>query len=613
MPTTLTLPDMTSAPYKFYFEDDEKAPVELEEGLVRAGEKYDSLTKKEIDILEECERLNDILTENLELAMPVLPIPASKEAALAAKQALVDKHQATLRILEEPRSAIIQRIKGFIRAWGEMRGEYGDPKGLSRFSGQRGKLCTERREQKINGDIQIEHEKAKGSLDAILLQETIHRMLHGQPDKLRRFLLVEHNCFAAHLIRTRSRPVLNDRTQHLHNQHVQRLCQNARFLPAELMTMVYSFCELETCVVLRQVSSDWYTAFNQSEKVLSTKLLGRCPWVALDEELVSWALCVLVFVGRLRRPDKWITTENVLGLFHKRRLSPVKTLVAAELRHGEKLPRSFRTLNEDARVQLENGHLDPFNLKATYDTNDEKHKVIRSDDKELVVEYKGIKITLPPDAVLDNTPKCPEMPPQPVITVHRSYIVVRCTGHHFLMARAKPHYDHSFPFKSPGDYTTVEIGQVFVLLLSWQTFFYDNAGGRFRNYNPHGGTKPVASYNGLIWWANYANIIPTFVDLSRPGEIFYRKDRIVSLSEKVTDDPKEVFPSSRTGYRRFLSRKSEKGMLVVDLATTVVTEIHAPGGEDDVIIPGFLNNKFDVRYMSDETIERYEGGEGILR
>lgn len=599
------------APCKYYFGDDEKATDEMEETFARAGKKYDSLAEQEYDILDECERLNDILTDGLELAVPVLDVPATKEIALTAQKALIHKHRAILGSLEEPRLQIIGRLKRYIRVWEEMKKEY-KTFALCRFQGERGKLCEERREEDINEDMQIELAKAQGSLDSLLLQRTIHTMLKDQPDEVKRCLLVEHNPFSAHLLRTRSdRPVIDEKTNH----HVQRPIRNNSSLPPELMTMVYSFCELETCVVLRQVSADWYTAFHQSERVLSKKLLGRSPWMARDEELVSWALCVLVFVGRLRRPDRWAIAEDVIGLYHRRRVSPLQVLVPPQLEHGDKLPGSFKPLNVDIQVELENGgSLDPFTLKITRDSKDEKHKVIKSDDKELVIEYQGIKITLPPNTVLDNTPKLPQHQ-QPIISIHKYFIVVRCKEDHFLLSRARPHYRYGLDFPPPGDYTSMEVGEVFVLMLLGKygvslPLFYTDWGFKF--YNPRGANLPVASYNGLIWFTNKTNIIPTFVDLNRPDVIYYRKDRIVSLplEEAISEEAKEISQSSSSGYRRLLYKKSKKGMMVIDLAKTVITEIVAPGGDSDTVIPGFVNNKFAARYISDETRERYEGGEG---
>lgn len=95
--------------------------------------------------------------------------------------------------------------------------------------------------------------------------------------------------------------------------HVISNFKNCMDLPLDIKGLIFDCIDLETCVILRQVSSAWYTAFRVFDGVLKTKVIDKSrvlePGKGDYSDLVTWGDCALVFVGRLKN-KKWTIDED---------------------------------------------------------------------------------------------------------------------------------------------------------------------------------------------------------------------------------------------------------------------------------------------------------------
>ena len=123
----------------------------------------------------------------------------------------------------------------------------------------------------------------------------------------------------------------------------------------------------------------------------------------------------------------------------------------------------------------------------------------------------------------------------------------------------------------------------------------------------------MASFNGLIWWvAKDKLVIPTFIDLHNPGVIYARRKKVVSLRDLNDGLPKaqrhfvDRFQQCSRALKaeQFIVRRSEDGLLLVDLFSGAVSDITSGCTKSDTgagvgythIYPGYVNDRFDVYY-----------------
>lgn len=185
-------------------------------------------------------------------------------------------------------------------------------------------------------------------------------------------------------------------------------------LPIELMGLLYSVADLETCVDLREVSSEWYTAFKRygdcMENTVRSRTLGLQPGEN-GSELQSWGDCALVFVGRLRNA-KWEKVDHSQAYWPHRSISSTHTLVSIEI--DGKLPQDYTGLVNEPPVGIIDAssvsdiHQNWQGLGSNYALNPETLKFHRTpdlhprdfniqfQDSEIVcVEYRDSLFTIP--------------------------------------------------------------------------------------------------------------------------------------------------------------------------------------------------------------------------
>lgn len=442
-------------------------------------------------------------------------------------------------------------------------------------------------------------------------------------------------------------------------------------LPGDIMLMVYSYCDLETCVSLREVNSGWFGAFKHLEPRFKSMLKHRNPWISPgDGDLITWTDCVLMFVARLKSPN-WKKIDSWKEIVLPSVFSSRHTVVASELKLGEFLPDDFKSLvaEEDAcgTEQCRHFHTRPereemgqpirdnkkthltMNMWTGETVKDTTSTGIRvpcheredlSDDKETVLEYEGVLITLP--RTITPPPDSSYRSHYYTKRVYRkvdmfpSWITVSVPAESklWVFPRDKPHYRHGVALDGYAACREIQgilvvqdlyLGVFFlvdiesesyqILPLTWvkkfHREFYDEINySRDRDVPP----CPSASYDGAIWWSIPMGIlVPTFVDLKQPGDTFYRPDRIISGPRGFGNKRFVQGDKSRDLGRymvggNFCDRTYSSSVTeVVDLESRTVTTVKAPYHGRNGYFPyrfylGFLEGRFQARYMTPETV-----------
>lgn len=99
----------------------------------------------------------------------------------------------------------------------------------------------------------------------------------------------------------------------------------------EIAALVFAACDLETCVVLRQVSSFWYCLFQETN--LGPKMYESCPWMFPGGDILTWQDCVLVFAARMK------SFEQLLGdVEPPKSFTKAKMLIGRPFDCDEKMP-----------------------------------------------------------------------------------------------------------------------------------------------------------------------------------------------------------------------------------------------------------------------------------
>lgn len=400
------------------------------------------------------------------------------------------------------------------------------------------------------------------------------------------------------------------------------------FLPPELMQLVYSFCDLESCVALRQVNSLWFHGFQKVD--LELKMASRNPWIQPgDGDLKTWTDCVLVFVARLQSP-KWTATDKPSSLHLQGRSEAKRAVVATELGDKEKLPVDFTSLVGDWGCEIgvcnhyhtidnpeEGGQNDDYIMNPwtlEHKNNHEGYEIVSADEEKTVIRYKGMEITLPPNHADLIVPHDPADRFQRHVTLLQSFIAINLTNGTIIMfPRDKPHFHHSFSTDIDDNYVTpFELNGILVLECVnpsksiYQFFFVDfrrKTGVLIKDLPPIPFCAPVAAHNGLIWWKQeYTTMVPTFMDLEQPDKMFYRADRVIF---HTTKHPSTQGDRSH-GWSKYMIGRSEISECVelVDLDTRIVTTVSPlvssswpTNAEEARIYVGFQNGRFCARAM----------------
>lgn len=258
--------------------------------------------------------------------------------------------------------------------------------------------------------------------------------------------------------------------------------------------------------------------------------------------------------------------------------------------------------------------LDPWTLESQDTIEQADLKVVRedADEKEKVIEYKGVALTIPAD-VTPNGWRASYGFGDPV-TINRETIVVRAETRILVIPRDKPHFKHGFEYEQ--DQRSFEFGDGYALERLYENTrntysSWDDHGQRFIEYASRAAAHPVASYNRIIWFEAKISIPPTFIDLHNPGKMYVRKDHITTVPDPYEEirsfrpsrTPKPMIDDFRQCSRsrqaqQFIVKRSSKGLMLMDLGRRTVTNIQTP---DDTlhrvrhIFPGYVKSLFHAR------------------
>lgn len=414
-------------------------------------------------------------------------------------------------------------------------------------------------------------------------------------------------------------------------------------LPPELIHLVYSFCDVETCVTLRQVSSTWFHGFENVD--LEQKLASRNPWIRPEDgDLKTWTDCVLVFVARLQS-SKWTATDKPSSVRFSGKSQTKKVVIARELKYEEKLPVEFTGLVGDwtcktgvcnhlhahyrmydgDRIQRNDEYmLNPWNMEHKISHEAYQFVTASSNEERTVVRYKGVEFGLPKryaDLIVLHDPADRF---QRHVTLLPSFIIVHLTNDTLiaLPRDAKPDFNNfcSMDTKDTRHVFPKELNGILMLEIHgprnkfcFVDFCTKEEGkARIKTIPADSSCSPVAAHNGLIWWQLYPSrgicaLVPSFLDLEQPDKFFYRDDRAIFRSSPQS---KAQGVKSRGWSKYLISVSGGDRLELVDLDTRHVTLITTPvpsewpagEGSNVQLFVGFQNGKFCARFMSPTTM-----------
>lgn len=521
------------------------------------------------DELVKCQTFNSDLKHDYKAHIPKLPLPASQNQCLDAIDTLKAVYQDETRynkwkaVYDEISKSTVETIHSLDSTTLHHI--------LFNYSGLQEKLDLIK--QWVQSDLE--------STQSAHFQEALQVMLEGQDEELKKMAMEPFS-------------------QHLNRKESTREKLGMRItigqVPLEIADMIFSYCTLETCVSLRQVSSFWYNVYQDSECLLETKLNERNPWITPEGDM-TWGDCSLVYISRI---SKWksVTSKDELE-FSQKPYTP-KILTATPLRYGEKVPDNFSPLDshdiyqdrwaKKAIDQLymfinRQARLDPKTLAV--DFFERVEPVIESH----VLKYAGYELTLPPD--IEN----------PHVAMETHHIVVMpFSGDEYVFQKKKPlHWKHAY--KPPlGGY---ELG-----LFWWlDNKPVDPFSGKVVDWLALG--QALACYNGLVWVKRGDRVFPVLYDAQTPDIMYFSDEKSVVVDHPVVDHG-EWFQSRTQANTQFLIQDTYRGFSVLDLETGIVTEVENPQFElrarakpEDCFFPGFVGEKFRVWCMEHKTVKRY--------
>lgn len=448
------------------------------------------------------------------------------------------------------------------------------------------------------------------SADSRFLQSVYHRMMEGQETELQDWFGKEYlDEFSEHLgMRSYDRQAAELR------ENIQRP-SSSRYIPSEIISLIYSFSDLETCVVTRQISSHWYSVFTAEEFLWKTKMKQRNPLMMPGNgDLQSWQDCVLVFVARVQN-EKWKTfssIEDIGTITPDTKFPNPTTVVARHLKKGQLLPRNFvsltassmtKSLRENVSLTEQQGKgINPW----TGDIVDIStgHEIVSSHSEEMLVKYNGVAFTLPASTAIRG------------VQTNRTTIIVQTSiSHTYFMSRENPHYSHALIRHRPG--TAYLVGDDIVLFgINDQddrirTFFLvDIEDKQFHRICQHSTTwMPSACYNGVLWWYWYDSLherevlnslTPTFVDLEQePQKQYYHQEKTMrGLCQSIRN--RQGSRSRDSAHFQILDNLPN-GYLIVDLVTGDRTMVTGPYGlrYTSGLFMGFREGKFEAWWVDD--------------
>lgn len=380
-------------------------------------------------------------------------------------------------------------------------------------------------------------------------------------------------------------------------------------IPLEIALAIFSFCEIEACVDLRQVSSFWNEAFKQADEIVKHKVLGRNAVIQPGEagsELETWTDCALVFVARLRS-SKWRAIESVEQVdTPPGKKSEARILPAIQV-YG-RLPSDFRGLlvgcdhskvNEEL-ILKDKYAIDGRSLRAReiIPGRDEMGRIDSVDGHKVQVTYKDISVVLPAKmAELTN------------IYMNDAVIVARSGTECFCCHVSQLIFETARDLgtaksttnlqSSPTDQVTSRLTTKMLLRhrerFVWLTCI-TNAWLIYFQRQQISTLWPLS----IVWFTKCTGkglaYIPVFLDGTN---MYYRKDRMIhGIDGRFWGDQ----GSKSRDAQRYTCYGTEAGAEIIDLANGTVTDIETA---DDAshIFAGYSNGEFGAWYFSSKMME----------
>lgn len=573
--------------------------------------------------VKEHVRLMKQIPESLKIKVPALPTPATRGECISAYGRLSGNFERRVSLLKVHRDAFYDRFSKALRRsqrrYEKLKSQHDfvqELDSLSRsdknmFEVWRNSGTSESMSQSENV-WRFFHEEMEHQ-NLFMFQTHVQEMLEGQTEELKRWFLMDYCGFGQHIYKQLTQNSVGFEFKRIKSQ--DRV--NSTFLPPEIMHMIYAHCDLESCVVLRQVSSEWFDFFSHMEDTLESKLKTRNPWIKPGDgpELTSWKDCVLVFVARL---NTWTPVDTIDDIEIPDTCAPRKTLVARELKG--RLPDNFEHMFSHCDGNCDPLLCDLYHSLTKYRTplgidlktneltesppsiGDEG--VLFDDEYRAVIRYKNLtEIELPINISLDDVTS---------VSMGPTTILVRLEGGDVItIPRDNPTEPYCKTFHQPCEFHfEVHLHDSMIIrddevpsskteppkTRRYKYNIYNRHAEELIEYSRGSESTPVASYNGLIWWfVQHTTLMPTFIDLLNPGKTYYKRSKgitgryeffnpFILQGSKSRDSSQFVFssPSRQTGHHD-----------VFDMATGVITAIEAPKGETEGrIIMGFIDGKF---------------------
>lgn len=542
------------------------------------------------------------LSDALKQVRPLLPVPASREECLEGIEVLKKCFHKTIPIAKE---VLIRDVKAYLQKVVDLRAMYG--------TSRREKVAYLRRIQKSTvAWAPVGYKYLYISCMAIL-QGAIHDMMEGQDEELRLWLLEEENEFSKHLHRG---------GQWKPEVHIEdRSRASGLVLPPEITSLIYAHSDLMSCVKLRQVSAHFYNVFQVCESLMEKKIRQRHHWLKPEGELKTWGDCVLVLANRMA-DKRWKTAENLEKMKIKARGDDLATkLVVPKLQHGETLPEGFESVNshykgckggcDSAHFSYGDDHsvLDLRTLTLS-NASFEQHEIVSSNKTGTVIKYGGLEITLPSRIKRADVHREQYSFSRDTVRLGRYFVIVKTKKGFFVFPRDKElHFEHAHLVQS--ERHPIEVGKLLAVSVSIVEDnddacyrFHDFEAGTSFDYAPQSPSKPVAVYEGVLWWYVFdKGLVPTFIDMESPEKIYYRRDR----TTYVPDIDIEFVHCSNPRYLVIKSRHSDMSTTLVDLLTGHSTSVQGQPKDHSVkAFSGFVKDRFSPRYITSELGRRYQ-------
>lgn len=551
-----------------------------------------------------CHKLQDDLTDTLRMllqaARPVLPVPATKGEFLAAFDKLREERDRIGSILRPMKDTLFTALKHEHDALKQINTQYLEL--CERISDWTSEIpyhktgTASSHQFHLNNFVRELEQKVcfwvkNMNLEyAGQLQEQVQMMVEDQSDEMKQWV-VEICDFNTHLeLEVPEKPgfELEPKSQ-------------SRDLPLEMMCIIYSLADLETCVNLRQVSSSWFAAYHHIN-IWEQKLNERNPWFKLDEKSSD---SVLVFVNRLK---KWTVTDSIDDIKVAEKTARMKCVFAERLKRGQKLSPDFQSLTKHApgcwTTCCEQLHLrdlgsatntvvNLWTLEET--TENQSHEVVSTDGSCTCIDFQGVQIEVPFERQQLRDSFAVKIGPCTIsVTANGGKAVV--------LPRYDPRADAGIVFTSSRDLYHLQDA----FLQKNQSSTVSIADFTTKNMHPYATSEtaiPVSSYNGSIWWALKKRcIMPTLIDLQNPGIVYYNPKLAVvgSLHDGFQQG------SKHSGSERFIvcsPARTQDRIHVFDLATGIITAVKGRGVHQFIL--GFQNNQFRPFMFADCDSEEY--------